>query len=62
VIARRLGCSNNTVKAALRRESPPRYERRRSGSVVDAVEPQIRELLAETPTIPATVLAERIGW
>ena len=29
---------------------------------MDAVEPQIRELLAEWPTMPATVIAERIGW
>jgi transposase len=62
VIARRLGCSKNTVKAALRLDSPPRYERRGAGSIVDAVEPQIRELLAQTPTMPATVIAERIGW
>ena len=29
---------------------------------MDAVEPQIRELLEVTPTMPATVIAERIGW
>jgi transposase len=29
---------------------------------VDAVEPQIRQLLAQWPTMPATVIAERIGW
>jgi transposase len=29
---------------------------------VDAVEPQIRRLLADWPDIPATVIAERIGW
>jgi transposase len=29
---------------------------------VDAVEPRIRELLAAWPTMPATVIAERIGW
>jgi transposase len=29
---------------------------------VDAVEPRIRELLLQTPTMPATVIAERIGW
>lgn len=29
---------------------------------MDAVEPRIRELLQETPTMPATVIAERIGW
>ena len=55
VIARRLGCSRNTVRAALRRDSPPKYERQGPGSIVDAVEPRIRELLAATPTMPATV-------
>lgn len=30
--------------------------------MVDAVEPQIRALLAATPRMPATVIAERIGW
>jgi transposase len=30
--------------------------------VVDEVEPRIRELLAAWPTMPATVVAERIGW
>jgi transposase len=29
---------------------------------VDAVEPQIRELLGQWPDMPATVIAERIGW
>jgi transposase len=29
---------------------------------VDAVEPRIRELLKAYPTMPATVIAERIGW
>ena len=29
---------------------------------MDAVEPQIRELLQAFPTMPATVIAERIGW
>jgi hypothetical protein len=29
---------------------------------VDAVEPQIRALLAVYPRMPATVIAERIGW
>ena len=30
--------------------------------MVDAVEPRIRELLQAWPTMPATVIAERIGW
>jgi transposase len=29
---------------------------------VDAAEPRIRELLAQWPGMPATVIAERIGW
>jgi hypothetical protein len=32
------------------------------GSVVDGVEPAIRALLKEFPEMPATVIAERIGW
>ena len=62
VIARVMGCSKNTVKAALASEGPPRYVRVGSGSIVDEVEPQIRELLVAWPTMPATVIAERIGW
>jgi transposase len=62
VIARTMGISKNTVRVALRAEGPPRYERAPSGSLVDAVEPRIRELLSVTPTMPATVVAERIGW
>jgi transposase len=62
VIARVLGCSKNTVKKALAADAPPAYRRPARGSVVDAVEPRIRELLQATPTMPATVIAERIGW
>lgn len=62
VIARAMRCSKNTVKAALRSEGPPKYQRPARGSVVDEVEPRIRELLQAWPTIPATVIAERIGW
>ena len=62
VIARALGISKNTVRAALRSDGPPKYERAPRGSVVDAVEPRIRELLTTCPTMPATVIAERIGW
>jgi transposase len=61
-IARVMGCSKNTVKRALAAEGPPRYQRAPRGSVVDAVEPRIRELLQAWPTMPATVIAERIGW
>jgi transposase len=62
VIARVLGISKNTVKAALRSDGPPKYERAGPGSIVDEVEPRVRELLQAFPTMPATVIAERIGW
>jgi len=61
-IARRLGLARNTVRAALRSETPPKYVRARRGSIVDAVEPEIRRLLKDVPDMPATVIAERIGW
>ena len=61
-IARLLGVSRNTVRSALAREGPPKYVRRPAGSIVDAVEPRIRELLRAYPSMPATVIAERIGW
>ena len=61
-IARVMGCSRNTVKAALASEGPPRYERARSGLLVDEYQPGIRELLSAFPRMPATVIAERVGW
>ncbi len=61
-IARQLGVARNTVRAALSSDGPPKYERVPAGSVVDAFEPQIRALLSRTPTMPAAVIAERIGW
>ncbi|MFG1678517.1 IS21 family transposase [Micromonospora sp. NPDC049282] len=61
-IARRLRMSRNTVKRALASDEPPRYRRAAKGSIVDAVEPQIRALLAEFPDMPTTVIMERVGW
>jgi transposase len=61
-IARVLGISRNTVKAALRSDAPPKYQRKPAGSIVDVVEPRIRDLLGVYPTMPATVIAERVGW
>jgi transposase len=61
-IARLLGVSRNTVRSAVASDGPPRYERKPAGSIVDAAEPRIRELLRAYPAMPATVIAERIGW
>jgi transposase len=49
-ITRRLRISRNTVRRALSSHEPPRYVRAAKPSIVDAVEPQIRALLAEFRT------------
>ena len=61
-IARVMKVSRNTVRAAVRSDGPPRYERAAAGSVADGFEPQIRELLRTFPQMPATVIAERVRW
>jgi transposase len=61
-IVRRTGIARNTVRSALRSDEPPAYRREGPGSAVDVVEPRIRELLSEFPRMPATVIAERVGW
>jgi transposase len=61
-IARVMGISRNTVKAALRSENAPRYERQAGESLVDPFDGRIRELLQAVPTMPATVIGQRIGW
>jgi transposase len=55
-IARQLGVGRNTVRRALAADNPPNYVRPARGSIVDPVEPQIRELLASWPQMPATVI------
>jgi transposase len=62
VIARLMGISRNTVKAAVAADGPPVYRRTEAGSIVDGFEPRIRELLQAYPSMPATVIAERLGW
>ena len=61
-IAQRLGISRTTVVKAVASDGPPRYERRPVSTSFVVVEPKVRALLAETPDMPATVLAERVGW
>jgi transposase len=62
LIARTLRISRNTVRAAIASDAPPKYERKPAGSAVDEFEAAIREQLSAVPTMPATVIAERIGW
>jgi len=61
-VARVMRVSRNTVRAAVRSDGPPRYARAPKGSVADAFEPRIRELLRAFPQMPASVIGERIGW
>jgi Helix-turn-helix domain of resolvase len=61
-IAQRLGISRTTVIKAVNSDGPPRYERTPGPTSFTAFEPRVRELLREVPDMPATVLAERVGW
>ena len=49
LIARTLGISRNTVRAAVASEGPPRYVRKPAGSAVDGFEDAIRAQLAAVP-------------
>jgi transposase len=61
-IAKRLGIARNTVSRAVASLGPPRYERRPGPTSFTPYEERVRQLLADTPDMPATVLAERVGW
>ena len=61
-IADRLGLARKTVARALAAETPPTYSRPSAPSAFDAFEPRVRALLGEFPSMPATVVAERVGW
>lgn len=61
-IANRLGIARDTVSRALASEGPPTYVRGPVPSVFDAFESRVRLLLVEFPQMPATVIAERVGW
>ena len=61
-IADRLGVSRTTVIKAVNSSSPPRYERTPGPTSFTVVEARVRELLEQIPDMPATVLAERVGW
>lgn len=61
-IAERLGISRTTVIKAVNSDAPPRYVRTPGPTSFSEFEPHVRALLEETPDMPATVLAERVGW
>lgn len=61
-IATKLGVARDTVTNALASDGPPKYQRPPVESAISTVEPKIRALLSQHPMMPATVIAERIGW
>lgn len=62
-IARRLGLARNTVANAVHSDAPPRYERPPvTTSAWAQIEPAVRALLGQYPTMAASVIAERVGW
>lgn len=61
-IARIVGVSRGTVDRALASDRAPQYERPVKGSSFNAFAPAVRVLLAGTPTMPASTLADRVGW
>jgi transposase len=61
-VARQLGIGRSTVARALASGVPPKYERRPVPTSFSPFEPRVWALLAEFPEMPATVIAERVGW
>jgi transposase len=61
-VARGLGIGRSTVARAVASDSPSRYERKPVPTAFMPFEPRVRALLEDHPEMPATVLAERVGW
>jgi hypothetical protein len=54
--------SRTTVIKAVNSEGAPRYRRAARPTSFIPFESWVGELLAATPDMPTTVLAERVGW
>jgi transposase len=61
-VAKDLGVGRSTVARAVASDRPPKYERAPVPSSFEPFEPLVRALLKTTPDMPATVIAERVGW
>jgi hypothetical protein len=61
-VARQLGIGRATVDRAVVSERPPKYERRAVPTAFTPFEARVRAILCEHPEMPATVIAERVGW
>jgi len=60
-LVRRTGLSRNTVRAALRSQEPPSYERAVRSSKLDPFKEEIHELLRRDPRLPGVRVRELIG-
>lgn len=61
-VARDLGIGRATVARAVASQRPPKYVRPAVPTAFTPFEAQVAALLKEHPDLPATVLAERVGW
>jgi len=59
-IARRTGRDRNTVRSAIRSDSPPRYQRRPVPSKLDPFKDEIHRLLRDEPRLPGQRVRELI--
>ena len=60
-LCRRTGLARNTVRRALRCNTPPRYERHGRSSKLDPFKGEIERLLSEDPAIPGKRIRELIA-
>jgi transposase len=61
-VARDLGVGRATVARAVASDRPPKYERPPVPTAFAPFEARVRAILSEHPEMPATVIAERVGW
>jgi transposase len=57
-LVRETGLSKNTIRRALRSETPPRYERASRAGVLEEFKPEIHRLLVEDPKLPGVRVRE----
>jgi transposase len=57
-LARSTGLSRNTIRRALRSETPPTYQRMPKASVLDPFKPEIHRLLKKDPKLPGVRVRE----
>ena len=61
-VARQLRIGRATVDRAVASDRPPKYERKPMPTAFTPFETRVRAILAEHPEMPATLIAERVGW